>query len=507
MSIPTFLLKLYKEFFSQWLSSLINLSFECGVFPDILKTAKVTPIHKKESKLDHLNYRPISLLSTFSKIFEKVIYTRIYDYLVANRLLYAKQFGFRSSYSVNHALISITERIKQLIDNGNIVCGIFIDLEKAFDTVNHEILCEKLTYYGLRGKVNDLIRSYLRNRKQYVSINGTDSKTCNVTCGVPQGSSLGPLLFLLYINDFRFCLNKTETGHFADDTYIMYGSKKINTLETVVNTELKLVSNWLRLNKLSLNATKTELVIFRSKWHKLERKVNIKLNGTLLTPTDHVKYLGLHLDKYLSWDHHILKLSNTLSRANGILSKLRYNAPRHVCLNVYYALFYSHLIYGSTIWGLTSDDNIQKIEKLQEKCAKIITFSNFNSDPNPALNELGFTRVRDMITIQQIKLPYEFCNGLLPSDLCNLFSYSRDNQTTNLNLISNTNNHLCLPSIQTVNSGNLSLRFKCAQQWNTFMSTKVIIRGSSVPLISRIKNIHQFKRVLKNYFNSLHIDQ
>ena len=160
-----------------------------------------------------------------------------------------------------HALISITERNKQLIDEGNIVCGIFIDLEKSFDTVNHEIVCEKLTYYGL--KVNDLIPSYLRNRKQYVSINGTNSDTCDVTCGVPQGSSLGPLLFLLYINDFRFCLNKTETGHFADNTYIMYGSKKINTLETV---DLKLVSNWLRLNKLSLNAIKTELVIFRSKW-------------------------------------------------------------------------------------------------------------------------------------------------------------------------------------------------------------------------------------------------
>ena len=150
----------------------MNQSFEVGVFPDMLKSAKVTPIHKKESKLNHLNYRPISLLSVFSKIFEKLIYLRIYLFLTKNNLISNKQFGFRSNYSTNHALVSITERIKSLLDDTQFVCGIFIDLEKAFDTVNHEILCEKLNYYGLRGNVNKLIQSYLTNRKQFVSING-----------------------------------------------------------------------------------------------------------------------------------------------------------------------------------------------------------------------------------------------------------------------------------------------------------------------------------------------
>ena len=305
-----------------------------------------------------------------------------------------------------------------------------------------------------------------------------------------------------YINNL--CLNKTETAHFADDTYITYASNKINTIETIVNTELKLVTNWLRLNKLSLNATKTELVIFRSKWRKLDREMIIKLNGKRLTPTDNVKYLGMYLDNHLSWDQHILKLSTTLSRANGILSKLRYNSPRNVCLNVYYSIFYSHLIYGSNIWGLTSDSNIEKIEKLQNKCARILTFSNFNCNPEPVINELGLCRVRDVITIQQLKLAYEFCNNLLPSDLCNLFTYTRDTQTTNLTLTSNIMNHLRIPTVHRVNSGELSLRYRCAQLWNDFMSTKIIIKGSSVPIISRIKNIHQFKRITKRHFNSLH---
>ena len=126
-------------------------------------------------------------------------------------LLNSKQFGFRSSYSTNHALVSITEKIKSLLDSGFYMCGIFIDLEKAFDTVNHEILCDKLNYYGLRGKINDLIKSYLSCRKQYVSINGFESEMRDINCGVPQGSSLRPLLFLVYINDFHFCLNKASS--------------------------------------------------------------------------------------------------------------------------------------------------------------------------------------------------------------------------------------------------------------------------------------------------------
>ena len=258
-SIPVYILKAFKIFFAPWLSKLVNMAFVAGVFPDILKWAKVTPLHKKESKLDHHNYRPISLLSVISKIYEKLLYTRIYSHLVKNELIYNKQFGFRSGYSANHALISITERIRNLLDDGQYVSGIFIDLEKAFDTVNHKILCDKLNYYGLRGNTNKLIQSYLSNRKQYVSINGFDSELKDIDCGVPQGSSLGPLLFLIYINDFRYCLNDTESGHFADDTFILFHGKKTKTIEIVVNTELKFL--YIITPRLSVRSTFSQKVL------------------------------------------------------------------------------------------------------------------------------------------------------------------------------------------------------------------------------------------------------
>ena len=185
----------------------------------------------------------------------------MYTFFDEHKLIYKQQFGFRSKHSTTHALISITESIKSLIDLGIIVGGVFIDLQKAFDTINHEILCDKISYYGFRGISQQLIRSFLTNRKQYVSINGFNSQEKHVICGVPQGSTLGPLLFLLYINDLHFSMKRSIASHFADDTCITYSAKKIKSLETVLNHDLKIVSDWLNANRLSLNVKKSKLII------------------------------------------------------------------------------------------------------------------------------------------------------------------------------------------------------------------------------------------------------
>ena len=225
------------------------------------------------------------------------------------KLINTNQFGFRSNHSTEHVLTSLLETIKKSLDNDEIVCGVFIDLQKAFDTVNHEILPEKLNHYGIRSKENSWFRSFLINRKQYVSINGFFSQTKIVRCGVPQDSTLGPLLFLIYINDLNNALDKSIVQHFADDTSLLFGNKCPSEISCVMKNELQLLTNWLRANKISLNESKTKLLIFRPR-RKLSITVrNIKLKQFYINSWKTVTYLGIEIYENLSWNNQIETLS------------------------------------------------------------------------------------------------------------------------------------------------------------------------------------------------------
>ena len=295
-SVPIKLLKLLSKSASESLTLIVNDSFNKGIYPNKLKTAKVVALHKKRASDNPTNYRPISLLSIFSKIIGKLMYKRLSEFLEINNVIHSLQFGFRRKHSTADALISLTERIKQTIDDDNYGCGIFIDLKKAFDTVNHLILFKKLEHYGIRGIPLERFKSYLNNRKQYVSVCGNISETLEITSGVPQGSVLGPLLFLLYINDLPLVSKKLTFFLFADDTNIYYESSDVLEIQKTVNKELKKVRKWLEANRLALNTEKNNFVLFHPPRHKFNAQITQKFGEKKISQETCINFLGVLLD-------------------------------------------------------------------------------------------------------------------------------------------------------------------------------------------------------------------
>ena len=259
-SIPGNLLTEFSELLVYPLVSIINMSFKEGIFPNLNKIATVCPIFKKGDKTHCENYRPISLLSNISKLFERVMYVRLENFLKSSDILYKYQFGFRKQHSTNHTLLSIVEKIRSSLDKKMYTCGVFIDLEKAFDTVNHKILLSKLNHYGIRGTANTWFFSYLSSRYQSVMLNGVTSSRKVITCGVPQGSILGPLLFLIYINDMHHSVMSSTVYHFADDINLVCSSKNLKRLRKDLNKVLDLQYDWLCANCLSINTGKLSLL-------------------------------------------------------------------------------------------------------------------------------------------------------------------------------------------------------------------------------------------------------
>ena len=274
------------------------------------------------------------------------MHKRLYNFLLEHNILYQNQFGFRKNNSTVFALAQIAEMIKVSIDNRKFGCGIFVDLRKAFDTVNHEILLNKLEHYGVRESILKWFQSYLFDRKQFVSFNGESSGLSVNKCVVPQYSVLGPLLFLLYINDLPNISKVLFFYLFADDANIYYESNSLNELEKTVNKELSKLYLWLNVNRLSLNIDKTKFIIFHPLNKPSKQNVTIKINKKALNEIECIKYLGVIIDSSLSWKHHILSLTKKISRSIGIMYKLRPFLPLKVMKNVYYSLIYSHIVYA-----------------------------------------------------------------------------------------------------------------------------------------------------------------
>ena len=253
---PNKLIKVASEPLSIPFTYIYNQSIANGIVPDVFKISRVTPIYKSGEVTDTGNYRPIATLSSFSKVLERLIYNQLYLVLAKNDIIYKYQFGFRKGYCTEQAILEITDNLNSAIDNKQITCGLFLDFSKAFDTVNHDIRLSKLYTYGVRGTPFKWSQSYLCNRTQFVKIDEIESSMETITCGVPEGSTLGPLLFLLYINDLPNASEKLSFRIFADDTNIFFTGSNPNEFEFTMNEEIKLVLKYCAINKLSVNFKK-----------------------------------------------------------------------------------------------------------------------------------------------------------------------------------------------------------------------------------------------------------
>ena len=488
-SIPTNILKLLSPTLSPMISKIINISFSTGIFPDCLKFADIIPVLKKGSKLLVENYRPISLLSNIGKIFEKTIHSRLSSFLEKNELLYKFQFGFRKKHNTNHALIHITETVKDALDNRKIACGVFVDLQKAFDTVEHSILLKKLDYYGIRGTENNLLQTYLQNRHHRVKISNSKSQNTLIKHGVPQGSVLGPLLFLIYINDLHTAINHSKVFHFADDTSLIYPSTSLKTINKHVNHDLSLLSNWLRANKISLNVKKTEIILFRSKKKAIiNKKLNFRLSGEKITPTNSVKYLGIIMDEHLTWEKHIKTILPKLSRAIGAMAKIRHYVPAQTVKSIYHAIFNSHILYGAQIWSHATENLLHKINMLQNKAIRIINFKPYRESVNNLYAQSEILKHTDQVQVSHCLMAFNFFKKMLPISFNDFLvpvdeSHEHNTKSTKLKLKTNCK--------KTKSFGTSSAKNQIISSWNKNIEKIVYDRDKTTkPAFIKALNKH-----------------
>ena len=492
-SIPSQVLFHMQNELAKPISWIANICLISGIHPDKLKLAKVIPIFKKGSKLSTANYRPISLLSNINKIIEKLVFSRVFSFLEKNKIIYEKQFGFRPKHSTSHALLNIVDTISNSLDNGKMAAGVFVDFQKAFDTVDHNILISKLNHYGIRGKMNDWFMSYLTNRKQCVSILGFESSYKIIEYGVPQGSVLGPLLFLLYINDLNKSIKHSDTFHFADDTHLLNINDSFFSMQAKLNQDLKGLHRWLLANKISLNAAKTELVIFRKPLQKIP-PIKLYINGNRITQTNRVKYLGVYLDQFLDGSAHCLELHKKLQRANGMIAKARHflSNDSKALLSLYHSIFSSHMTYGCQVWGQSDSKFVKKIQVLQNNALRLITFAeSFRDHVSPLYKKLKILKFRDYVSLQNLLFIHDYFNDKLPECFNGYFTLLRDahdHETRNAGT-----GHLVVPPIQSDRYGKKSFKIQSIILWNSFADK---FPAEDLTNISRSK----FKKILVKDF-------
>ena len=402
------------------LSILFNISMSTGIVPNEAKLAKVVPIYKNGSHNLLCNYRPISLLPIFSKLLEKIIHSRLVRYLDKYKVVVDNQYGFRKGFSTIHAITEFSNVVTKSFESNRSVLSVFLDLSKAFDTIDHNILLSKLHFYGIRGIALDWFRSYLHNRQHLVSFNGILSHARTIEYGVPQGSVLGPLLFVLYINDLPNSLSNAKSIMFADDTTVYLTGSDINELYNNMSGDLNNLSIWFKTNKLSLNLKKTNHLLF-SRFRLINPNLQLKLDGNIIDQKDCVKFLGVYIDKHFTWGYHCKHVSSKLSKSLYLLNSTKYLLDLSTKKLLYHSLFGCHLNYGIIVWGNAAVKYTKSLTICQKKAIRTLFNAPYNSHTLPLFKKANILNFKDMYRFEVGKFMFLVSKCSVPPGIFSIF--------------------------------------------------------------------------------------
>lgn len=395
-SIPVRTFKSIVPFIIQPLTKLINKCFSSGYFPKCFKTGRVIQIFKSGLRTDPSNYRPITTLPYLSKIFETLMCNRLYSYFNKFSLFTSSQYGFRKDLSTCDALKNLTDGIYSSLNFKNHHINVSIDYSKAFDTVSHSILLKKLEKYGIRGNALRLFESYLSGRKQYVDLNGSCSTEREFTIGVPQGSCLGPLLFLIYVNDFPLVSSQLTSVLFADDTTVSCSHHSYENLVALMNSELIKIKNWTDSNRLTINISKTNAIVYSNRTILNPDNFPIILNNNPVNLVHESKFLGVVIDEKLNFAKHISQITNKISRNIGIFYRIRRFFPIKARLQFYYSFIYPYLSYCVIVWGATYNVHLNNLITMQKRMIRLIGDSSFLAHTTPLFYKFSLLKLEDI---------------------------------------------------------------------------------------------------------------
>ena len=409
---------------------LINKSISQKIVPNCTKHAKVTPIHKKNSKLEVGNYRPISILPTISKILEKAVHSQVEHHCKEHNLIYHLQSGFRPGYSTSTCLTYLHDQVRTQIEKGNYVGLVMLDVQKAFDSVNHAHLCEKIKLAGIEP---DWFISYLNNRKQIVLANGVSSSEQHIKCGVPQGSILGPWCYLIYCNDMPVCVKTSTVILYADDTILLASAKNLDTVRDVLTEDMSRCFHWLSDNKLAMHKGKTEMLVFSSK-RKRQNVENFTIahDGHTITPSKVVKYLGLPLNNVLSGEEIAISVVKKATSRLKFLYRHRDHLDFMSRKILAQALILSHFDYSVGAWYMSLSKKHQKsLQVAQNRTVRFVLDLGPRSHIGQnELDRVGILCVKDRARQMILHTMYDIYHGTAPTYLCSTFEHNRNRYST-----------------------------------------------------------------------------